>query len=63
MLFTFLEFIYFVKNLIIRSGNMKKFLAAVAVVVVFAILSISCSSSQKCAAYGGDRQRYQIERR
>jgi hypothetical protein len=42
---------------------MKKIIAAVSVLLVVAIICISCTTSSRCAAYGGDRQRYQIERR
>ncbi len=41
---------------------MKKVLAAISVLILVVILATSCTSGQKCAAYGGERQRYQIER-
>lgn len=42
---------------------MKKVIAAISVLLLIAMLTVSCTTSTKCAAYGGDRQRYQIERR
>ena len=42
---------------------MKKVIAAISVLLLIVILTVSCATNTKCAAYGGDRQRYQIERR
>ena len=41
---------------------MKKILAAITVIILFIVVFTSCTSTQKCAAYG-ERQRYQMERR
>jgi hypothetical protein len=64
MLFISLDFIYFALYKPKHSlYKMKKLLAAISVIILVAVLLASCTTNSKCAAYGGDRQRYQIERR
>ena len=40
---------------------MKKILLTITVIVLLAVISVSCTSTNKCAAYG-EKQRYQLER-
>ena len=56
------EMTNFVKiNLKLISGRMKKIIVSISFILLIAIITVSCNSTQRCAAYG-ERQRYQIER-